>query len=74
LRISSQEQILANPHHIYMSKRFVVGVRSERALLPASMEDYLPPDHLVRFVWRMVEKLDLWDLLATYSWELGGRP
>jgi len=49
-------------------------VRSERALLPASMEDYLPPDHLVLFVWRMVEKLDLWDLLAIYSWELGGRP
>lgn len=57
-----------------MSKRFVVGVRSERALIPASLEEYLPPDHLSRFVWRVVEKLDLRDLLATYSRDLGGRP
>jgi len=57
-----------------MSKRFVVGVRSERALIPVSLEDYLPLDHLARFVWRGVEKLDLRDLLATYSRDLGGRP
>jgi transposase len=57
-----------------MSKRFVVGVRSERALIPESLEEYLPLDHLARFVWRVVEKLDLRDLLATYSRDLGGRP
>jgi transposase len=57
-----------------MVKRFLVGVRSERALIPASLEDYLPPDHLARFVWSVVEKLDLRDLLATYSRDLGGRP
>lgn len=57
-----------------MNKRFVVGVRSERALIPASLEDYLPPDHLARFIWRVVEKLDLGVLLATYRRDLGGRP
>lgn len=74
MRVLALEQFSANPHQIYMNKRFVVGVRSERALIPLDLEDYLPPDHLARFVWRVVEKLDVRDLLAAYGRDLGGRP
>ena len=57
-----------------MSKRFVVGTRHEQALIPATLAEYLPSDHLARFIWQVVEKLDLRDLLATYGSEAGGRP
>ena len=64
----------AKPHPIYMSKRFVVGTRHEQALIPASLAEYLPPDHLARFIWQVVEKLDLRELLTAYGSDAGGRP
>lgn len=57
-----------------MHKRFVVGNRSERAIIPMSLEDYLPEDHLARFVWEVVARMDLRDLLDVYGSEVGGRP
>ena len=57
-----------------MSKRFVVGTRHEQALIPASLAEYLPPDHLARFIWQVVEKLDLRELLTAYGSDAGGRP
>jgi len=57
-----------------MSKRFVVGTRHEQALIPASLAEYLPEDHLARFIWQVVEKLDLRELLAAYGSDAGGRP
>lgn len=57
-----------------MSKRFVVGTRHEQALTQASLADYLPTDHLARFIWQMVEKLDLRELLVAYGSDACGHP
>ena len=69
-----REHFPANQHLIYMSKRFVVGTRQEQALIPASLAEYLPTDHLARFIWQVVEKLDLRELLTAYGSDAGGRP
>jgi len=50
----------------------VVGMRHEQAVIPASLAEYLPPDHLARFIWQVVEKLDLRELLAAYGSDPGG--
>lgn len=66
-----REHFPANQHLIYMSKRFVVGTRQEQALIPASLAEYLPTDHLARFIWQVVEKLDLRELLAASGLDAG---
>jgi hypothetical protein len=33
---------------------------------------YLPTDHLARFIWQVVEKLDLRELLASYGSDAAG--
>ena len=57
-----------------MGKRFVVGNRSERGVIPVSLEDFLPENHLARFIWSVVELMDLRELLDAYHNELGGCP
>lgn len=57
-----------------MGKRFVVGNRSERGVIPVSLEDFLPENHLARFIWSVVEFMDLREILDAYRNELGGCP
>src|SRR3990172_8625005 len=40
---------------------------AQASLLPPSLEELIPPDHLVRVVNRMVEKIDIRPLLAKYK-------
>ena len=50
-----------------MSRRFVSIDRSTPQMFPASIEEYLPEDHLARFVVEIVEQLDLRHLVEAYS-------
>lgn len=52
-----------------MADRFVPFDRSTPHLLPPCIEDYVPEDHLARFVVDIVEQLDLSELTGRY----GGR-
>jgi len=49
-----------------MSGRFVPVDRDTAFLLPPSVQDWLPEDHLARFVVEIVEQLDLRELTAVY--------
>ncbi len=37
-------------------------------LFPASVQDYLPEDHMARFIVDVVEQLDLSVLIKSYRW------
>ena len=50
-----------------MRKRFVSVDRRTPQMFPASIDDYLPKDHLARFVVDIVEQLDLRHLVEAYS-------
>jgi transposase len=50
-----------------MSGRFVDVDRDSAFLLPPSMQDWLPENHLARFVVEIVEGLDLGELTRGYS-------
>jgi len=57
-----------------MSKTFRPWLIDQPQLLPASVEDFVPPDHLAHFVRDLVrEQLDLSAILASYV-ELRGYP
>ena len=43
--------------------RFVPADRDTAYLLPPSVDDWLPNDHLARFVVEVIERLDLDDLV-----------
>src|SRR5471032_2853177 len=47
--------------------RFVPVDRQTGYLLPPSVEDWLPEDHLARFVVEVIEQLDLSDLGRAYA-------
>jgi transposase len=49
-----------------MAVDFIVVDRDTPQLLPASVQDYLPEQHLARFVVEIVDQLDLSDLSAAY--------
>jgi len=49
-----------------MSGRFVPVDRDTAYLLPPSVQDWLPENHLARFVVEIVERLDLRDLTTAY--------
>ena len=55
-----------------MSGRFVSVDRNTAYLLPPSVQDWLPENHLARFVVEIVEQLDLRQLTTAYR-GLGGR-
>lgn len=58
-----------------MSKTFRAWRLDEPLLLPPSVEDFVPPDHLSRFVVSLVrESLDLRAIYAAYSGEKGQPP
>ena len=51
-----------------MSKHFRPWKIDEAQLLPASVQDYVPKDHLSRFIVALVrESLDLSEIEASYS-------
>jgi transposase len=49
-----------------MSARFVSVDRDTAYLLPPSVQDWLPEDHLARFVVEIVERIDLGRLTTAY--------
>ena len=50
-----------------MRKRFVSVDRRTPQMFPASIDDYLPEDHLARFVVDIVEQMDFRHLVEAYS-------
>ncbi len=50
-----------------MAVEFVTIDRDTPYLLPPSVQDYLPDDHLARFVVEMVDQLDMQGLLGVYA-------
>ena len=50
-----------------MRKRFISVDRSTPQMFPPRIDDYLPEDHLARFVVEIVEQLDLRNLVEAYS-------
>src|SRR5215475_11610636 len=58
-----------------MSKHFRPWKIDETYLLPASVHDYVPADHLSRFIVALVrESLDLSELVGSYTSRLGQPP
>ncbi len=58
-----------------MSKRFREWKIDQLQLLPVSVQDFVPEDHLARFVVRLVvEDLDLGEITASYRGNLGQPP
>ena len=56
-----------------MAVKFIPIDRNTPYIFPPSVQDYLPDDHLARFVVDNVEQLDLSGLSAAYSGR-GSRP
>lgn len=50
-----------------MSSNFVSANREQQYLLPPSIQEWLPENHLARFVVDIVSQLDLRPLVATYA-------
>jgi hypothetical protein len=50
-----------------MSKRFRECSLEQPFLLPPSLQDWLPEDHLARFIAEVTETLDLSEIYAPYS-------
>ena len=50
-----------------MSERFLAVDRDTPYLLPPSVQDWLPEEHLARFVVEVASKLDLRDLEKEYA-------
>ncbi|MDH4163685.1 MAG: IS1182 family transposase, partial [Nitrospirota bacterium] len=50
-----------------MSAKFIDYDQSTLYLLPPSLQDWLPEDHLARFVVEIVDQLDLSSLKAAYA-------
>ena len=50
-----------------MSAKFIDYDQSTLFLLPPSLQDWLPEDHLARFVVEIVDQLDLGSLKAAYA-------
>ena len=44
---------------ISMSKQFIAANRQQAYLLPPSLDEWLPQEHLSRFILEIVEQLDL---------------
>src|SRR5262245_5061987 len=57
-----------------MSDRFKPYRPDQGLLLPPSLHDWLPEDHLVYFLSDVVDQLDLSTIIATYAGDRGGQP
>ena len=56
-----------------MSKTFLPYDPDQQLLLPAALQEWLPPDHLAYFISDIVDHLDLSEITARYG-EAAGRP
>lgn len=56
-----------------MAVNFVKVDRDMRDMFPATIQDYLPEDHLVHFVVKIVDQLDLRQSVGAYA-GAGSRP
>jgi transposase len=57
-----------------MGQNFIACDRDQVLLLPVDLSEWLPVDHLARFVIETVEQLDLQGMYAYYRWDGRGRP
>ena len=57
-----------------MSKTYLPYDPDQQLLLPATLQDWLPDDHLVYFISDVVDQLDLSEITARYEWESRGGP
>ena len=57
-----------------MGQRFISADRDQAMLLPPSLRDWLPGDHLVWFVIEVVKQLDLSEIYGAYRRDGHGRP
>ena len=56
-----------------MSSKFMFPNRETPFLFPPSVEDWLPEDHLARFIVDIVNRLDLSDIRSSYSEQTKGQ-
>ena len=57
-----------------MSKTFLPYDPDQQLLLPAGLQEWVPPDHLACFISDIVDHLDLSEITARYEDERGGPP
>ncbi len=57
-----------------MGKTFRPYHPDKEFLLPPSLREWLPEDHLAYFVSDVVDNLDLWEIEAVYPSEQRGQP
>ena len=57
-----------------MSKTFVPYDPDQQLLLPAALQEWLPPDHLAYFISDVVDQLDLSEITVRYREQRGGPP
>lgn len=57
-----------------MSKQYRTYQPNQCYLMPPSLDEWLPQDHLARFVNEIVDELDLSAIYASYEQELKGYP
>ncbi len=55
-------------------KKFRAYQPEQLFLLPESIDDWLPQEHLARFVGDLIEQLDLSLIIDSYGYEKGGQP
>ena len=57
-----------------MSKTYLPYDPDQQLLLPAALQEWLPPDHLAYFISDVADQLDLSDITARYEQERRGGP
>ena len=57
-----------------MSKTFRPYDPDQQLLLPAALQEWLPPDHLAYFISDIVDQLDLSEITVHYEEQRGGPP
>ena len=57
-----------------MAQNFLGCDRDQELLLPASLREWLPEDHLAWFVLAAVEEMDLWPFYAAHHVDGKSRP
>ena len=57
-----------------MSKTYLPYDPDQKLLLPAALQEWLPPDHLAYFISGVADQLDLWAITGRYEQERWGGP
>jgi transposase len=69
----AQTSVRAAPHDHGMSQNFLTCDRDQALLMPPSLREWLPDDHLAWFVLEAVEQMDLEPFYAAYRTDGWGR-